>query len=251
MRQMPDTDAPSPWTRPQFLASAVLVGLLVVAGILIMVTKRGGSPTSGQATTTVASPDVGGAGPTGTAEAENASSESICGLPGFVDSGRITAPPEAQWDYEGTTAYPVSAAYGPAQTDQDGIRTCFQHSPEGALFWAANAVAQGSGTNKKAWADLAVSAGPYHDQLMRDDGTGENGSSSRMRVAGFRLLSYDGSSARVDIAVVVTASGETIDASCLYGLVWQDGDWKIDADVQDSLDVAQIPGLAGYILWSE
>ncbi len=243
-------DAPSPWTRPQFLASAVLVSVLVVAGILIMVTQRDDASTSGQATT-VAGPDVDGAGPTGTARAEDTSPESACGLPGVVESGRITAAPDAAWDYEGTTAYPVSAVYGPAEVDPDGIRTCFQHSPEGALFWAANAIAQGSGKNKQAWADHAVSEGPYRDRLMQDDGAGENGSDSRTRVAGFRLLSYAGSTAQVDIAVTVTTSGEVVTMSCVYSMVWRGGDWKIDSDAPDALSMVQIPGLSGYILWSE
>jgi len=85
---------------------------------------------------------------------------------------------------------------------------------------------------------------------MQDDGTG-SASAARMRVAGFRLLSYDGSSARVDIAVVVTAAGETVNMSCVYEMVWRDGDWKIDADAPDALSVEQIPGISGYILWSE
>ena len=71
--------------------------------------------------------------------------------------------------------------------------------------------------------------------------------SARLRIAGFRLLSYDGSSARVDLAVRASADGSDITLSMIYNLVWSDGDWKLSAESESPLDVATIPDVAGYV----
>ena len=72
-----------------------------------------------------------------------------------------------------------------------------------------------------------------------------------MSIVGFRLLHYDGETARVDLAARASSQGQTVTVSGVYELIWQDGDWKISADVAEPLNVATIPDLAGYIPWEE
>lgn len=70
-------------------------------------------------------------------------------------------------------------------------------------------------------------------------------------IQGFRILAYDGSSARVDVGSRGSVQGQTVTVSGVYELVWQDGDWKLSTDVPEPLNVAAIPDLTGYIAWGE
>lgn len=239
----------SPWTRPGFIAAAVVIALIVVAGVIVTVLNlnRDGSdpaPTStSQPTDAAPSPE-----PTG-----DEGGASVCGLDGVELSGRLSTAPAAEWAYQDTVAYPTSGEFGPGQTSPEGVRYCFQHSPEGALFAATNAVAQGSDpTIAPAWIEyfLAESA-PNRSQLVTDVGSGAT-SDTRLSVAGFRLLAYDGSTARVEIAVRGAASGRAVYGSVIYNLVWEDGDWKLlPKDSSNPLQMTQLPDLSGYITWGE
>ena len=72
----------------------------------------------------------------------------------------------------------------------------------------------------------------------------------RVEVAGFRLLAYDGQTARVDVAVRGATGGQTVNLSMVYLLVWEGGDWKLSVtDPNAPINVANIPDLAGYISW--
>lgn len=240
----------SPFTRPGFIAAAIVIALIVVLGIVIGIANvvrddnTETEPSPAPATTTTAP----------TAEpSEVAGGTSVCGLEGVVaETARLSTAPDAEWEYQGTTAYPTSPTYGPGATEDNGVRYCFQHSPEGALFMAANAIAQGSDPSVgPEWVDYALAEGPYREELLSDMGSATDTEGTRLAIAGFRLLHYDGETARVDLAVRGSAEGQTITLSGIYELVWQDGDWKISADVAQPLDMGTIPDVTGYIPWGE
>lgn len=166
--------------------------------------------------------------------------------------GTLSAAPAAEWAFQDTTAYPTSPEFGPGETNADGVRYCFQHSPEGAVFAAANAVVQGSDSELVgAWLDYFVADGPHRDAVLSQGaGTGGSGQGVRVEVAGFRLLAYDGQTARVDVAVRGATGGQTVNLSMVYLLVWEGGDWKLSVtDPNAPINVANIPDLAGYISW--
>lgn len=239
----------SPFTRPGFVAATVVIALIVVLGVVVVgisATRDHASPspttepTDGAAPTDEPSPVAGG--------------PSVCGLAGEkLGTARLTtAPAVDEWRYQGTVAYPVSAQFGPGKTDPSGFRYCFQHTPEGALFAAANAVVQGSDPSiAEEWLPYVVAEGPHRDQLLADVGSGTTGEGTRLAIVGFRVLAYDGETARIDLAVRGTSQGQTITLSGVYELVWQDGDWKISADVAQPLDIGTVPDIAGYIPWGE
>lgn len=239
---MPSDDTSTPWTQPKFLIAAILVIALVILGVVLALSGRdepGGTSSTPTTTssTTVSAP-------------VNAGTESVCGLPGYADSGTLTTAPEAEWLFQGTTAYPTSSEHGPGATSPEGVRYCFQHTPTGALFAAANAIVQGSDPAVAGkWLEYAVADGPYRTQILTELGGSTAGSDSRMSVAGFRLLAYDGDTSRVDLAVRVTSGNSTVFTSGVYELVWADGDWKIGADTAEPLNVATLPDLAGYTPW--
>jgi hypothetical protein len=246
-----DDNEHNPFTRPGFIAAAVLVALVVVLGIVIAIVSAtrsddpdtapepsSPSPTTSAAPTTEPSNVAGGA--------------SVCGLEGEELTGTLSTAPDAEWAYQGTTAYPTSPEFGPGETTADGVRFCFQHSPTGALFMAANALVQGSDPAvSQRWIDYGLADGPHREELIGEVGDTSGSGGTRMNLAGFRMLAYDGDTARVDLAVRASSEGQNLTLSGVYELVWQDGDWKISADVAQPLNTATVPDLAGYITWGE
>lgn len=245
-----DNEEQSPFTRRGFVAATVVVAVIVVLGLVIVVvnmTRDDPDPTPTSSTS--AEPTT--AAPT-SEPPEAVGGASVCGLPGEVLEGTLTTAPAAEWEYQGTTAYPTSSEFGPGDTSAGGVRFCFERSPEGALFAAANSLVQGSDPSiAEEWLQYIVAEGPFRDQLLADVGSGTTGEGTRLAIVGFRVLAYDGETARIDLAVRATSQGQTITLSGVYELVWQEGDWKISADVAQPLNMATIPDTAGYIAWGE
>lgn len=238
----------NPFTRPGFVAAAIVVAFLVVLGLVIAIinaTRAESSPDpspSVTAVTTTSAPE------TTTTDAV----ASICGLKDDADAKPPVTAPTALWEYQGTTAYPTSETYGPGKDDPAGFRYCFQHSPTGALFAAANAIAQGSDpSTSHQWLEYAAANGPHRDDLLKSGSNSSGAEDARLMIQGFRILKYDGTSARVDIGSRGSFQGQTVTVSGVYELVWQDGDWKLSTEVAEPLNVAAIPDLAGYIAWGE
>lgn len=245
-----DNEEQSPFTRRGFVAATVVVAVIVVLGLVIVIvnmTRDDPDPTPTSSTS--AEPTT--AAPT-SEPPEAVGGASVCGLPGEVLEGTLTTAPAAEWEYQGTTAYPTSSEFGPGDTSAGGVRFCFERSPEGALFAAANSLVQGSDPSiAEEWLQYIVAEGPFRDQLLADVGSGTTGEGTRLAIVGFRVLAYDGETARIDLAVRATSQGQTITLSGVYELVWQEGDWKISADVAQPLNMATIPDTAGYIAWGE
>lgn len=251
MTSQDETETRSPFTRPGFLVAAALIGAIVVVGAVLGIlnaTRAGDDPSEPSPTT--AEPAPSATSPSSTVEP--ADNESVCGLEhGNSAEDTLSAAPDAEWQFQGTTAYPTSPTYGPGATDDNGVRYCFQRSPEGAVFAAANAVVQGSDAAISThWINYFLSDdAPSRDQLLADVAAGSP-SSLRMTVAGFRLLNFDGDSATVEMAIEAVGGGNTTYASAVYELVWEAGDWKLlPQDVTNPLRMAQIPDVSGYVAW--
>jgi hypothetical protein len=239
----------SPFSRPSFIIAAVVVAALVVAGVIVGVnvaTKDDGGdaqPAPSTTTTTSAAPS---AEPTA-----DAGGASVCGLTGDKLSGTITTAPQATWEYQDVYSYPTSPSAGPGETAQEGYRFCYQHSPEGALFAAANATTMAFIPELRlGWLEYALTDGPYRDELLTS-ARSDTSEGVRASIEGFRMLAYDGEKARVDIAFEGTASGKVVTGSVVFELVWSGGDWKLDANLSEPTRIAQLPDTAGYIPWSE
>ncbi|PPF83296.1 hypothetical protein C5E07_11425 [Pseudoclavibacter sp. RFBJ3] len=245
----------SPFTRPGFIVAAIIVAIVATLGITLAVVgalnSSSGAETAPQASSS-GGPSSAPAAPAETAEV-TPETGSICGLPGEVLTGSVSTAPEAEWAFDGTLGYPKSATYGPGQTNANGVRSCFQHSPEGAVFAAANAVAQGSNSaTVGSFLEYFLAEGPNRDAVLAS-GPGNTGGGSGVRVdiEGFRVLSYTGDTARIDIAAQGSTNGQVVNVSSVYDLVWEGGDWKLNVvDPNAPIDVATIPDLAGYVAWS-
>ncbi len=247
-----------PFLRPGVILVAVLVAVIVVLAVALVVTNSNKNSTESGAPTATTS------APTESAKPEPEPSEttkvseadkSVCGLKGAVlEKARLTEPPKVEnWDYDGTVAYPASKEYGPGATAPEGYRYCFQHSPTGALYAVANTAAQGGNHSTLGdWARYFTAEGPYREKIISDiDKPSSSSSGIRIAIVGFRVLSYDGEKAVIDLAIRGTRKGETVFLSAVTELIWADGDWKLNADTPNPVNTGRIPDTAGYIPWGE
>ena len=243
-----DSGEGSPLARPGFLVAGVLVLVVVLLGAIVAVrVGRSNNAAPPPVTSTAQST------PQASTSAPADPSASVCGLPGSADQGTLTAAPAAAWEYDDTTAYPSSPEFGPGQRASEGYRYCFQHTPAGAVFATANALAQGASSDLKtidSWAQYFVSEGSGRSRVLaelnepRGDNTGV-----RMSVVGFKVLSYDASEARVDLALQTSGSAQTVYASAAYELAWQSGDWKLNSDAPTPFNFSTVPTVDGYVPW--
>lgn len=138
---------------------------------------------------------------------------------------------------------------GPGETTEDGLRTCYQRTPEGALVAAVNYM--GAGTDARLVVPMyeyATAKGPGRKALISSarekDGVGSN----RAELVGYRILGYDGETAKVDVALQLE-TGQYL--SVVNDMVWEDGDWKVITTDQGAAPTqpSQIADLHGYVLW--
>lgn len=233
----------NPWARRPVIVSAVVVAAIVVLGLVVGLSNVMGDhdapPTSGSAPTSTRAPSS-----STTVEA------SVCGLPGGQDSGTVAAAPSATWSLVGTTAVPAAKAAGPGTVDEDGYRSCFAHTPEGAVIAAANLVGLGSHAPvREKFYEGSTVPGPGRDALLEQVAPGTSEGAVRIQIEGFRMLRYTGQQADVDIAVR-TSKGAV--AGTVLNLQWSGGDWKLRVadDGSELSPTVQLPDLTGYIPWS-
>ena len=237
------TTESNPFTRPGFIIAAVLVVVLLAAGILIFLLPKKQSdaqpaPSALGTTTTTAAPSSNAA----------AADSSVCGLPASVETS-LGAAPETKWELVGTMAAPTDPKIGPGKTDDQGIRSCFAHTPKGALYAAVNLWALGSDPSKeRAIAEQLAAKGPGREAGMKAPQTQAPSSSVKIQIAGFNV-SYTANQAIIDLAF--KADNGAL-ASVRTTLLWQDGDWKgVVADNGAPLEEPrQVRDLSGFIPWS-
>jgi len=250
-----DTQRPTPWTRPGFIISAVVIAFIVIAGIVIAIaTHHTTTPTPGVAGPTIATP-----APTTTAS--NSGTDSVCGLSAAGPHTPLTAAPSGTtWQLVGKVAGPSAKNVGPG-TVAAKIHSCFAHDANGALYAAANMLSDGlSGEIQPV--DLArarLAQGRGYDATVEQAkaSSGDNmpagtGGTPTYQIAGFTYLNYSDQTATI---VIVLRSTAGADAGQFSGapltLQWQSGDWKIVPNA----DGSNTPGYAisdssAFIQWS-
>ncbi|RBP98814.1 hypothetical protein CRD59_07115 [Bifidobacterium xylocopae] len=155
--------------------------------------------------------------------------------------------------------WPSSSAYGPGRAPASGVRSCFAHSPEGALFAAANIAAMWTDPAIMGDADKVSSLfgkGPAYDEIvsrLHSQGlrSGRQAQDVRASMQGFRLLEYAADHASVDLGYEGSQASHSSDMSMVYMLVWSDGDWKLRSESAPPMTSAAIPSMSGYVEWRE
>jgi hypothetical protein len=236
-----NTQSENPFARRGFIAAAIVVGVIVLAGVIVLVT----SLTSPKGDPVVQPTNTSGPVASG-------SDKSVCGLEGFEQESTLTEAPATDWELVGTVAAPTDPdGAGPGVIASDGFRSCYAHTAQGALYFTVNFLAIGTdATIRNQLVDL-VQNGPGRNaaQEASENSTGESGSGIRAQIAGFKIGSYDGDSATIDLALN-TSTGVLV--SQPIKLVWEEGDWKMvySDDGQLPLEPAQLQSLGGYIPWA-
>lgn len=227
--------------RLTFVLSASFVGLLVAGGVtLAIVSALGGVDEPGA----VASPS-----PAPSQQLER------CEAGPVELTGRVDVAPDADWARAGTTEFPTPHG---AQASTDGLWECWDQTPTGAVFAAAGGFSQiqDSDPEKRLLAaEELITEGPVRDELIASFDSYASPSDAttgtRVRVAGFRLLDYDGHEAHVDVLFSYVGGGSTGYLSSVVPVTWnaEKGDWRLTFTERDVAPPAVLPNAAGYVLW--
>jgi hypothetical protein len=229
----------NPLTKPKFIISAVVVAIIVALGIiLVLLPKGGGNP--------AAEPSSSGSANAGT-QPSSTPGASVCGLPSGDQAKPATTPTDTKWELVGKVAAPTSPTqFGPGKTEANGLRSCFAHSPTGALYAAVNMTAlSAAGKADLVYEQLAVPS-PERDAVLKSSPTAAPSSVSA-QLAGFTFRSYEADRAVIDLAFK-GANGTFV--SIPVPLQWYGGDWKFVVPATGDTGARQIADLGGYIEWS-
>jgi hypothetical protein len=230
----------NPLTKPKFIISAVVVAIIVALGIILaLVPKGGGTPT----------PEPSNAAPgTGSNQPSATSAASVCGLPSGDQAKPATAPADTKWELVGKIAAPTSPKkFGPGKTESNGLRSCFAHSPTGALYAGANVVIlSSSGRNDLVLQHLTVD-GPERDKMLQSPAGGGSPGSPSFQLAGFKVLDYSRDRAVIEYGFKV--SNGTF-GSLPVVLQWDGGDWKAVPPASGQPEGKQLADLSGFVPWA-
>jgi hypothetical protein len=238
----------SPFTKPGFIISAALVVALIAAVVVIFFLPKADS------TAPPAPASSSAAASSAPSESADAAGKSVCGLPSSTETA-LGAAPKSKWELVGKMAAPTDPkTFGPGLTDDSGFRSCFAHSPTGAVYSAVNLVALGSSKSQQMnikLADKLMTPGAGRDAAKQQATTLDpsTGSSDTVQVRGFLLKSYMPTEANVDLAFQ-TSGGKLFHA--VLPLQWLDGDWKVKVSDAGQLinDVAPLSDMSGFIAWA-
>jgi len=233
------------WAERRFLASAVVIAVLVLGAGLVLVTadKRGASRPLGVSASRspVAAPRPARRGPAGAVG---------CSLPAGSQSIPQGAPQTA-WQLVGSMAAPTAPATIGPQRAVDGFRVCFAHSPLGALFAAVNFWAEGTAAPSAAVYEHLAADTPLRAQAItaaQTDGAGRLDSLTKVQVAGYALTAYDPATAVITLAFQL-ADGAFV--SVPTALAWENSDWRYVIAAGGTVPgAAQISDLNGYVAFS-
>ncbi|TPV47817.1 hypothetical protein FJ661_20070 [Pseudarthrobacter phenanthrenivorans] len=228
----------NPLTKPKFIISAVVVAIIVALGIILALPKGEGTPTAEPTNTGTTTPS---AQPSSTTDA------SICGLPSGDQAKPATTPADTKWELIGKIAAPTSPTqFGPGKTEANGLRSCFAHSPTGALYAGANIVIlASSGHNDLVLRYLTVDS-PERDKLLNSSSASGSPGAPSFQLAGFKVTDYSGDRAVIEYGFKV--SNGTF-GSLPVVMQWSDGDWKAVPPASGQPEGKQLADLGGFIPW--
>ena len=230
----------NPLTKPKFIISAVVVAIIVALGLILAVIPKGGGAPSPEPSNAATS--TGSSQPTATSAAA-----SVCGLPSGDQAKPVTAPADTKWELVGKIAAPTSPKqFGPGKTDANGLRSCFAHSPTGALYAGANVVILASSGRNDLVLQYLTADGPERDKMLKSSGAASISGNPSFQLAGFKLLDYSGDRAVIEYGFKV--SNGTF-GSLPVVLQWSGGDWKAVPPASGQPEGKQLADLSGFIPW--
>lgn len=234
------------WEERGFVAATIVVGAVLVC-LLVWFFARGGSDTpAAQPSETPSNvvvpteqpteePSVPPATPT---EVPTGSSTTTPSAPPPINSSTggcrnkhpdmrmpTAAPPAVTWQFDADMLIPLQVAGGPATEDSSGVRSCFAHSPTGAVL--ASMVLLGQIVNPAITEQVLLTRvlpGPGRNRALAEFKNPTTPHvTGQVQFAGFKLIDYQSNRAIIQIAAQVN---ERNTASLPVTMVWVNGDWK-------------------------
>ena len=219
----------------RFIASAVFIGLIVIAGIIVVILRLVGGGGEDKGTT---------AEPTSTTS-KGSSTSSACGIPDG-DQEIPTTAPATKWYFVARIAAPSNPQIGPAKRGER-LSTCFARSPIGATFAAATLVAETFEDDKPS--EAAARARMVPNDALKAALANPGKDRFPSQIVGFKTNDYTRDRASVTIASRLSAGP---DAGALGALtmtmVWREGDWWWE--LQPTTSATAIATLEGFVPWS-
>lgn len=261
--------ARSPLQRPGFIAASVGVSLLILAGLVVSILAASDGAADHAALASASTPDSTTSPAGGAEELEDGRGDgndgvevatpSSCGLPdpnpeqaaatGDASTWRLAIAPETSWRDVDVNLAPTLPHAGPAATHDSGFAYCYQRSPEGALSAAANLLVQSNTPGLRGPVlEYALAPGSHRDALLAESAA--TGDVVRMQIVGYRMLAFDGTTARVDVAQRVTVDGASTFIAAVVELEWVDGDWRIPTHEPRPVRMQALSDVGGYVRWS-
>jgi hypothetical protein len=201
------------WTRPGFIALAVLA-ILVLVGAVGVVLLSEGDPSAPP-------PVAGSAAPAG--------GQSQAPAPGST-AIPTQAPADVTWQLSGVNPVPVSASAGPRNITAT-TASGFARTPTGALVAAAQIIGHTATDPKVAETTIAQQwvAGPDRDKalaMVREEAkaTPKPGKTrTPLQITGYRFVSYTADNAVVSLVYKVNGSLTAMTVT----MRWVDNDWRM------------------------
>ncbi|GAB3941956.1 hypothetical protein GCM10029976_062150 [Kribbella albertanoniae] len=250
------------WQERGFVAGAVILGAVVICALLWVFTRdttpeAQPSPTPlPTVTDPTGRPTEDPTGPPATPDPTTTSTPTP--KPPVLGSGgcKTAKPPQGiprvapvgvTWQFESDMLFPLQQQAGPAAMDRNGVRSCFAHSPTGAVFATFVLLAQIK--NPALTADVLatrVAPGPGRDAAVAQNRAtptprDENRSG---QFAGFKVIDYEPD--RAIISIAVRFDERTIGALPVT-MVWTGKDWKGKLQPDGSFNGSTQPDLLGSL----
>ncbi|GAA2148884.1 hypothetical protein [Actinomadura napierensis] len=236
-------EAPSPFRRPGFILAAGFLTVIILLGVLVAMTRGGSGGSPGSTNPPPTGRQSGAAGGTNSAACQPADTN---------QQVPTTAPPGVTWELFQAIALPVSPNAGPLIRKGD-IRSCYAHTPTGALIAAAQISARITySSNWRAISEQQLTNSAGKAVFLKDRAT--HGANPPLQAgdvaqyAGFKFITYGPDTAVISLANRIDSTAWIASTATVK---WQGDDWKLElqSDGSPSTEGQQLASLDGYIRW--
>lgn len=254
-----------------FVASAIVIGAVLICLVVWAVASNGSdtpaaNPSQSPSTIAPTEQPTEPTGPPATPTEQPTATQTAPPPPnshtgGCHDSNpdqaipRLAAPVAVTWQFEGEMLVPIQAAAGPASTATNGVRSCFAHSPTGAVFAAMVLLGQVQNPEVSVAAlKTRVLAGPGRTAAItaaRNELQTPPTEAGDVQFSGFKVLYY--TTTQAIIQIVANLNNKAYGALPIT-MQWSHGDWyavlQDDGTFNGSVEPDILSSLNGYVRFS-
>jgi hypothetical protein len=247
----------SPWEGRGFIASAIVVGALVVCVLVWFFASANGEDTP------ATQPSVPPATTAPTDQPTEQPTDEPTSTPGTppppVDAAGgckaknvdqkppKVAPVAVTWLFDADMLIPLQRQAGPASQDPDGLRHCYAHSPTGAVLAAMVTLAQlrNPALSEAVLQRRTTGAGrSIALKAAKSPRTPDGTPAQPPQFTGFKILDYQPT--RAIIAIALQTDVDKV-ASLPVTMAWSSGDWKMVLQEDGSINGDASPDLLGSL----